>query len=193
MNSNPVNLNELINGKEIATPAFLDNIVEDVKEHFNVDPKEMEREVNRQQLKTLKKKNKEKDYSLFSLFQSVQGLLDKCLPTTSEMFTKQEDGTYVLSEAGNILASTSTENKTLMLDFLELFNEVVNEPEALRKGFIKEKVVQNRYTRRGAEYATLFNNVGDKIFALSTQCLNVQVILNDLIQDQPETEEEQNV
>ena len=193
MNSNPVNLEELFKGKEFATPAFLTNLTEGVKEHFDVDPKTMIQEVNRNELKQQKKKNKDKDFSLYSLFQSVQSLLDQCKPTTDEMFIKQEDGTFVLSEAGHILASTSTENQVLMLDFLELFNEVVNEPETLRKAFIKEKVVQTRYSRRGAEYATLFNNVGDKIFALSTQCLNVQVVLNDLIQQQPETEEEQNV
>lgn len=192
MNSNPVNLEELFKGKEFATPAFLNNLTEGVKEHFDADPKTMIQEVNRNELKQQKKKNKDKDFSLYSLFQSVQGLLDQCKPTTDEMFIKQEDGTFVLSEAGNVLASTSTENQVLMLDFLELFNEVVNEPETLRKAFIKEKVMQNRYSRRGAEYATLFNNIGDKIFALSTQCLNVQVIINDLIQNQPETEEEQN-
>ena len=192
MNSKPVNLDELNNGKEIVTPTFLDNVTENVKEHFNVDSSTIAQEVNRQQLNTLKKKNKDKNFSLYSLFQSVQGLLDQCKPTTDEMFTRHADGSYVLSEAGNIVASTSIENKTLMLDFMELFNEVVDEPEILRKGFIKEKVMQNRYSRRGAEYATLFNNIGDKIFALTTQCLNVQVIINDLLQNQPETEEEQN-
>ena len=60
MNSKPVNLDELFNGKEIVTPTFLDNVTENVKEHFNVDSSTIAQEVNRQQLNTLKKKNKDK-------------------------------------------------------------------------------------------------------------------------------------
>ena len=55
MNSKPVNLDELFNGKEIVTPTFLDNVTENVKEHFNVDSSTIAQEVNRQQLNTLKK------------------------------------------------------------------------------------------------------------------------------------------
>ena len=73
MNSKPVNLDELFNGKEIVTPTFLDNVTENVKEHFNVDSSTIAQEVNRQQLNTLKKKNKDKNFSLYCLFQSVQG------------------------------------------------------------------------------------------------------------------------
>lgn len=182
-------LSKLVNGEDFASPEFLGNISETAKDCFGIDSKEIVQSANRQQLGTLKKKSKAKDYSLYSLFQSVQGLLDQCKPTTDEMFVLQENGTYILSQSAEVISKTSSANHTLLLDAMELFSEVVGEPELLRKSFIKEKVVQNRYTRRGAEYATLFNNVGDKIFALSTQCLNIQMILADLIKQYPETEE----
>ena len=59
MNSKPVNLDELADGKGLITPTFLDNVTENVKEHFNVDSRTIAQEVNRQQLNTLKKKNNE--------------------------------------------------------------------------------------------------------------------------------------
>lgn len=130
-------------------------------------------------------KNKKPNYSLYEVFLSVQGLLDKCTPTLDEMFTKDAEGKLIYSEAGVILASTSTDNKTLMDDALELFRQVDGVPNKLRKGFIKDKIIPNRFSRRGAEYVQQFDTVGEQIFSLSTLCLTIQMALNDLVTNNP--------
>lgn len=126
-------------------------------------------------------KKKKPDYNLYNIYLTVQKLLDQCLPTVQELLTKNEDGSYTFTEAAEAIAATSPDNRLLMQQLEELFKEVDGEPDRLRKGFIKDKVIQNRYSRRGAEYAQQFENVGDKIFSLSTVCLNVQMLLNDLV------------
>ncbi len=157
------------------------------EKHFDVSIDEIKQHANREHLKQLKEKKGRIDYRLYPVFVEVQKLLDKCLATTDELLTKDEDGNIIFSEPGLVFADISSDHKEMMDQLKELYLEVKDQPEELRKGFIKEKVSQTRYTKRGAEYAHLFSELGEKIFALSTVCLNIQMTLADLT---AETEED---
>lgn len=170
-------------------PNFAETISQEkVIEHFNVDPKEITQFHNREQLHALKKKKK--DFNLYEVFKSVQALVDQCTPTVSEFVTRDaETGDYSFTEAANVLGGISQDNQEMLNEMKSLYSEVACKPNELRKSFIKEKVMQNRYTRRGAEYAQQFNDLGEKAFALASLCVSAQTTLAEIVLNTGDTEE----
>ena len=147
-------------------------------------------EVNRNLIKPKQKKEKQ-DFRLYPLFENTMAILTPCAETLVEFFVEDENGNLVYTEVATIVAKSSAENSELVKQAFEIYNENRHEPEQLRRAFIKEKVIQTRYTRRGAEYAQKFYELSEKFFALSTLVINLQLALKALIENNP-TEEEVN-
>lgn len=180
-NKSILSLTELANGKDFKKDPLA--IAEDVKKHFNVDPKTISQAVNRQELRALKDKS---NYSLYKMYESSQKMLDSCDPVLSELYPKNENGELTLGIASEIISNVSEENKVLINEAFDLYKKVDGKPDELRKAFIKEKIISNRYSRRGAEFAQLFANLTDDIFALSSLCVSLQLIMVDLLENHSE-------
>jgi len=126
-------------------------------------------------------KKKKVDYNLYHIYQAAQAMLDTCEPTIAEMFAYNEAGQIEFTEAATVLASTSKELNEALTTAMQLFSEVDGEPDRLRKGFIKDKVIMNRYSRRGAEYAQQFDELMDKLFNMSALLVTIQSGLSDIV------------
>ena len=133
-----------------------------------------------QQNRKLLKKAKP-DFNLYNIFKAVQDMVDTCQPTLVEMFKYDETGQIVFTEAATILASTSADMKETLDTALEIWRNVDGEADRLRKGFIKDKVILNRYSRRGAEYAQKFDELSEKVFNLSALIVNIQTGLSEIV------------
>lgn len=133
-----------------------------------------------QQNRKLLKKAKP-DFNLYNIFKAVQDMVNTCQPTLVEMFKYDETGQIVFTEAATILASTSAGMKETLDAALEIWRSVDGEADRLRKGFIKDKVILNRYSRRGAEYAQKFDELSEKVFNLSALIVNIQTGLSEIV------------
>lgn len=165
---NPKELNATVEvAKKDASPFSLADLVGTQTES---------QKLNRQSIK----KNKA-SYNLYHLYQAARNILDTCEPTITEMFAYNEAGQVVFTEAATVLASTSKEVNEALVTAMQLFSEVDGEPERLRKGFIKDKIIMNRYSRRGAEYAQKFDDLMEKLFNMSALLVSIQSSLSDIV------------
>lgn len=139
-----------------------------------------EQQAAQQQNRKLPKKAKP-DFNLYNIFKAVQSMVDTCEPTIAEMFQYDEEGQIVFTEAATILADTSATMKETLDAALEIWRQVDGEADRLRKGFIKDKVILNRYSRRGAEYAQKFDELSEKVFNLSALIVNIQAGLSEVV------------
>lgn len=174
-------LDELLYGKEFKVNS--NSVENNAMASFDVSREKILQHENKQQLRSMKEKS---NYSLFKLYQSNQTMLDTCEPVLSELFTRNENGELMIGNVGEIIRGTSKDNKTAIEEAFDLYKKVDGKPDDLRKRFIKEKVIPNRYSRRGAEFAQLFSDLSDDIFALSTLCVSLQLTMVNLLEQHPE-------
>ena len=166
-------MNHMIEEEQVdveAQIAEINNLADDVS------AQEAEQKQNRNLLK-----KKKPDFNLYKVFQSVQSMLETCTPTLDEMFVRNEEGLLVFTEAASCLADYSPEMKEALKSTLDLFKQVDGQPDRLRKGFIKDKVILTRYSRRGAEYAQQYDELADKIFSMSALIVTIQSGLSDAV------------
>ena len=95
-----------------------------------------------------------------------------------------------MNPTGEALQKVSKEAAELINEAVVLYQEVRNKPDQIKAQWIKEKVINNRYTRRGFEIVQEFQNVGDAVFTLNSICVGIQAIVTNLVIKMEQTESE---
>ena len=139
-----------------------------------------------------KARKKKADFRLYPLYQAIMKMVNEMMPTLNELIVKEqnEEGetVYNRTETAICFSNISTRNETLVQSIIETWIDLDGKPEELRKGFIKDKVNQTRYTKKGYEYALKFDELNDLCFSLSSLIVDFQLTLNDLIKNHPEVQ-----
>lgn len=131
----------------------------------------------------IKQKKTKTDYRLYPLYQSIKEIELHCTPTMSELLVQDEDGAWTQTEVYTLLASLKPENAELLKQMEVLWIPSVGKADQLKRTWIKEKVIQTRFSRRGQEFVEKLQALVDDLFSLSTLCINVQLLLNDLTKE----------
>ena len=126
---------------------------------------------------------KKTDYRLYPLYLSVKKMEDECAITMNELIVKQEDGTWLQTETYKVFVSSSADNEELLKQMEVLWLPIAGQVDQLKASWIKEKVIQTRYSRRGHEYMTKLQDLVDSLFTLSTLCINFLQITHNLTKD----------
>lgn len=179
MNLNEVkNIDRLVNenlGEEqnLAQVASLDNI----NQRLANKPK-----ANRD------KKGKKK-FSLYGVYSDVKVSLEQA-ETVLTQYIEIKNGKAVLTETGEAYLQISAEAAELLKEALAIYQDVYSEPDRIKAHWIKEKVITNRYTRRGFEIVQEFQDLGDAIFTLNGICVSIQAILINVVSKMEQSESE---
>lgn len=132
-------------------------------------------------------RKKKMDYRLYPLFQLTQGMLDKNRPVIDELFAEEADDTgemrIIQTQTAKVFSEVSKDKAKLIQDIFDTWVEVKDLPETLRKGFIKDKVSQTRYSKKGQEYVMKFEEASNLAFSLSALVIEFKVQLNSLIEN----------
>lgn len=147
-------------------------------------------ETRKQQLK-----KKKPDYRLYPIYQHIVGMLGNCQSTLDELFvfgdpdSLQADVLFY-TETANYFSDISDGNKRLVTEMYNLYEQVRKRPEEIRVGWIKDKVPQNRFTKKGQEYALALEEVGNSIFSLSALVVDFQIQLQSVLKNSGELDVE---
>ena len=141
-----------------------------------------------------KARRQKKDWRLYPIYQGLKGMLEKCQPTIDELFQPQQklvpkteglDDEKVLVDVwertptANIFADISDENEQLIESIYNSWIEVKDRPDQIRDRYVKDKVMQDRFTKKGQAYVMEFEEVGNLMFALSALVTDFQVRLHE--------------
>lgn len=139
--------------------------------------------------KTNRDKKGKKTFSLFGIYSDVKISLAQAETVVLE-YVQIVDGQVVLNPTGEALQKVSKEAAELINEAVVLYQEVRNKSDQIKAQWIKEKVINNRYTRRGFEIVQEFQNVGDAVFTLNSICVGIQAIVTNLVIKMEQTESE---
>ena len=103
-------------------------------------------------------KKKKPDYRLYPIFQHVVNMLNSCKSTLDELFVygdPDSEQATVLSytETAKHFSDLSKENASMVTEMYNIHTQVKDRPEEIRKGWIKNRVPQDRFSKKGQEYA----------------------------------------
>lgn len=173
------NLDPLIDGK---SP---EQLRKEAVEFLNESSVQLSQDDERQiTLKRINKARKEKaDYRLFSVYQPIREMEKQIASTMDELIFKNENGDWEKTECYNVLASLKPEYQKMLIEMETLWLPNAGKVDQLKASWIKERVIQTRFSRRGQHYVEQLQKISDDLFSLSTLCINVQLLLNDLTKD----------
>lgn len=128
----------------------------------------------------VKQRRAKADYRLFPLYQSIKQMEDECAIIINEILVKEEDGSWTQTEVYKILEGTSKQTADMLKQIEVLWLPTFGQVDQLKAGWIKEKVIQTRFSRRGQEYIEKLQVLSDNLLSLSTLCINIPLLINDL-------------
>ena len=146
-----------------------------------------------EQRKVFVKKGKP-DYRLYPIYEQLVGMLAGCKPTLDELFYYGEKGTsqetvLLYSPTAIHFSDVSEEHKKLIDSIYDMYVEVKDQPNQCRNDWVREKVVQTRYTNKGREYASRLEEIGNTIFSLSALVADFQSQLYQVLANSGEFNE----
>lgn len=164
--------------KAMALEALVNPLVDVSKAVENVEVKLENKNVSISQINS--KRNKEfKKHSLYSAYQDIKFMLNQCVPTV-EAFTEEVNGELILNEAANIMLGVHPDLAEAFSLLTKEWIVIQNDLEATKKAWIKQKVMTDRYTHRGAKFMEKLADIGDRAFAFSGVCIELESTLVNL-------------
>ena len=147
-------------------------------------------ETRRQQLK-----KKKPDYRLYPIYQHIVGMLDSCKPVLDELFVygdpdSEQSTVLIYTETAKHFSDISKENAGIVAEMYNIYTQVKDRPEEIRKGWIKNRVPQDRFSKKGQEYALALEEVGNSIFSLSALVVDFQIQLQSVLKNSGELDVE---
>lgn len=140
-------------------------------------------------------KKRKPDYRLYPIFQHVVGMLDSCKSTLDELFVygdpASEQATVLFyTETAKHFSDLSKENAGLITEMYNLYTQVKDRPEEIRKSWIKNRVPQDRFSKKGQEHALALEEVGNSVFSLSALVVDFQIQLQSVLKNSGELDVE---
>ncbi len=136
-------------------------------------------------------KKKKPDYRLYPIFEHIVGMLASCKTTLDELFVygdpESEQSTVLFyTETAKHFSATSPENKALVDQIYSVYTQVKDRPEEIRKSWIKNRVPQDRFSKKGQEHALQLEEVGNEVFSLSALVVDFQIQLQSVLKNSGE-------
>lgn len=152
-------------------------------------------EINENRRTIVKQKKAKIDYRLYPLYEQLIGMLANNKDSLDELFAYGEKGSeqenvLLYTECAKHFSSIDAEHKNLVDEIYNLYVEVKDKPAQCRDDWVREKVVQTRYTNKGREYASRMGEIGDSIFALSALVADFQSRLYQVLANSGEFNED---
>ena len=113
-------------------------------------------------------------------------MLESCKPVLDELFILDDSDTLIYTETADHFIKLSDANKELVSEIFNLYEKVRKRPEEIRKGWIKDKVPQSRYSNKGRDYALALEEVGNSVFSLSALVVDFQIQLQSVLKNHGE-------
>ena len=140
-------------------------------------------------------KKRKPDYRLYPIFQHIVSMLDKCKSTLDELFvcgnsTSEQTTVLFYTETAKHFSDLSKENASLVTEMYNLYTQVKDRPEEIRKSWIKNRVPQDRFSKKGQEYALALEEVGNSVFSLSALVVDFQIQLQSVLKNSGELDVE---
>lgn len=138
---------------------------------------------------------KKPDYRLYPIFQHVIKMLDSCKPVLDELFvygdpSSEQSTVLIYTETAKHFSDISKENASMVTEMYNIYTQVKDRPEEIRKGWIKNRVPQDRFSKKGQEYALALEEVGNSIFSLSALVVDFQIQLQSVLKNSGELDVE---
>lgn len=121
----------------------------------------------------VKKKKDKNAYRLYPLYNATKQILKECEPTATEM-GEFVNGEVQLSETAKILISKHSEEKEAIETLVRSQFEINQGLDECKASWIKDKVIQGRYSAKGHRYTEMLSQLNDA--ALSQAALVIGII-----------------
>ena len=180
---------------EYANASKTGNVIDDKLQEmtFSYTDKSIIKTIDEARRQHLKKRKP--DYRLYPIFQHVVNMLNSCKSTLDELFVygdPDSEQATVLSytETAKHFSDLSKENASMVTEMYNIYTQVKDRPEEIRKSWIKNRVPQDRFSKKGQEHALALEEVGNSVFSLSALVVDFQIQLQSVLKNSGELDVE---